>query len=86
MEVIRTDDFEEALIKLPAGAKRLYAIQEKRFLADPGDPRLHLKRLRELGGVFSFRITRRYRALCYFHTDNRVVFFAIGHRKDIYRT
>jgi mRNA-degrading endonuclease RelE of RelBE toxin-antitoxin system len=85
MDIIRTTDFEKQLKSLPKKALSLYQTQEKRFCENVRDPRLHLKRLEGMDGVFSFRITRAYRTLLYFKTPNIVVFFSIGHRKDIYR-
>jgi len=85
MDVIRTTDFEKQLKSLPKKALGLYQTQEKRFRENTRDPRLHLKKLEGMDGVFSFRITRVYRALLYFKTPGSAVFFSIGHRKDIYR-
>lgn len=84
MFVYRTQEFTSELEKLPLGIKRLFQKQETIFEKNWLEPRLHTKRLKELLGVYSFRITRRYRALFYFR-NNEAVFFSIGHRKDIYR-
>lgn len=85
MEIIRTDDFERAFAKLPASAKRLYAVQEERFQIHRHDARLHIKKVEGLDGVYSFRVTRRYRVLFYFSLGERAVFFDIDHRKNVYR-
>jgi mRNA-degrading endonuclease RelE of RelBE toxin-antitoxin system len=69
---------------LPSDIKRLYQKQKSIFKENWLDPRLHIKRLRELSGVYSFRITRRFRVLFYFRNDE-AVFFKIGHRKSIYK-
>lgn len=84
MPVQRTAAFEKALKKLPAHAQRLFHRQEDIFRANWLDPRLHTKRIRQLKGVYSIRITRRYRALFYFKQEEPI-FFAIGHRKEIYK-
>lgn len=84
MFVYKTREFTSELEKLPLGIKRLFQKQETIFKKNWLEPRLHTKRVRELPGVYSFRITRRYRALFYFK-NNEAVFFSIGHRKDIYR-
>lgn len=85
MTIVTTKDFERALDRLPAEAQSLYQNQEKRFHLDWRDPRLHVKKLRGLPGTFSFRVTRRYRVLFYFiRPEEEVVFFDIGHRKDVY--
>ncbi len=83
MVVHKTPDFVSDLGKLPSEIRKLFNRQENIFKKNWLDPRLHTKRNKELPGVFSFRITRRYRALFYFR-DDKAVFFAIGHRKDIY--
>ncbi len=80
----KSKDFTKELEKLPLKIKKLYHKQETIFKQNWLDPRLHVKRNRELKAVYSFRITRRYRTFFYFR-DNEAIFFAIGHRKDIYR-
>ncbi len=83
MVIHKTKDFIEELAELPAEIRRLYRKQEAIFKRNWLDQRLHTKRLKEFSGVYSFRITRRYRALFYFR-DAETVFFSVGHRKDIY--
>ena len=84
MEIVKTDDFLRQFRKLPIEIKNLYDKQEAVFQHNQLDPRLHLKQLIILEGVYSFRITRRYRCLFYFQSKDLVVFFSVGHRKDIY--
>jgi mRNA-degrading endonuclease RelE of RelBE toxin-antitoxin system len=84
MVIHKTRDFINEFEKLPSETKRLYRKQEVIFKANWLDPRLHIKRIKELRGVYSFRITRRYRVLFYFQ-DTNAVFFSVGHRRDIYR-
>lgn len=85
MEIIRTPEFDHLLNKLPQNEQRLYLVQEKRFKQDWRDPRLHVKKVRDLEHAFSFRVTRRYRVFFYFQSTERTIFFDIGHRNDIYR-
>ena len=85
MIFIKTKDFDRAFLHLPIQIRKLCLVQEKRFLLNPRDPRLHIKKLKDLGGVFSFRITNKYRALFYFQNPITVIFFEIDHRKDIYK-
>ena len=85
MEIIRTNDFERALQKLPKEIQRLYARQEKRFRQNWRDPRLHVKAVRMIPGSLSFRVTRRYRAFFYFQNAENAIIFDIDHRKDVYR-
>lgn len=85
MKIIKTSDFTKAFIKLPKEIQGLYIIQEGRFEQNWRDPRLHIKKVLGLQSVFSFRITRRYRAFFYFQNSETVIFFEIDHRKDVYR-
>ena len=85
MEVIQTDEFQRAFRKLPKEIRRLYARQEERFRADWRDPRLHVKKVKELPYALSFRITRRYRVFFYFQHPESAIYFNVGHRKDAYR-
>jgi mRNA-degrading endonuclease RelE of RelBE toxin-antitoxin system len=80
----KTKDFIDDFKRLPSEIKRLFQKQEALFKKSWLDPRLHTKRLKELAGVYSFRVTRRYRVLFYFR-DNEAIFFSIGHRKDVYQ-
>jgi len=84
MVIRKTDDFLRAAARLPKGVQRILEKQEDMFRSNWLDPRLHTKRIKELPGAYSFRITRRYRALFYWR-DEEAVLFSIGHRKDIYR-
>lgn len=85
MKVVKTEEFEKAFKKLPNEIQKLYTIQEQRFLDDWRDARLHVKKIQDLERAYSFRITRRYRALFYFQDPESAIFFEIDHRKDIYR-
>ena len=84
-EILKTEDFLAAFGKLPRGIQELFRTQEERFKMNWLDPRLHTKRLKDLPGVYSFRITRRYRALFYFRGEDAVL-FAVGHRKEGYES
>ena len=84
MGILKTKEFADALRNLPADIKKLFQKQERFFQNNWLDPRLHTKRIKEIPGVYSFRVSRRYRVLFYFQ-EGKAIFFAIGHRKDIYR-
>ena len=84
MVIRETEDFRKDLEDLPSGIRRLFQRQKTIFRENWLDPRLHIKRNKELPGVYSFRITRRYKVFFYFRNDE-VIFFKIGHRKDIYK-
>lgn len=84
MIICKTENFLDHFKKLSGDIKEVYNRQETIFKTNWLDSRLHAKRIKELRGTYSFRITRRYRVLFYFR--NKVaIFFSIGHRKDIYR-
>lgn len=85
MTIIPTDDFKRSAANLPIEIRQLCAIQFHRFSQDHNDPRLHIKKVRSLKGIFSLRITRRYRAFFYFQNRDIAIFFDIDHRKDSYR-
>lgn len=84
MVIRETEDFKKDLEDLPLEIRRLFQRQKVIFEENWLDSRLHTKRVKELRGVYSFRITRRYRVFFYFRNDE-TIFFKIGHRKDIYR-
>ncbi len=83
MIIRKTKDFNKNLEKLPKEAKTIFQKQEAIFNKNWLDPRLHTKRIKELEGAYSFRVTRAYRVLFYF-INREAVFFSIGHRRDIY--
>lgn len=84
MRVVRTQKFTAMLEKLPKSVQSVYREQEERLSDNPRDTRLHLKKLRDMDDIYSFRITRSYRAL-FIWEDNTACLFAVGDRKDIYR-
>jgi mRNA-degrading endonuclease RelE of RelBE toxin-antitoxin system len=85
MKIIKTDDFHKQLEKLPSATMRSFLAQQSRFSINPRHPSLHTKKLRDLDGVYSIRLGRAHRGLFFFNEDGDAVFFAIGHRKDIYK-
>jgi len=82
-KIIFDDYFGKKLIKLPKDVIKIYEKQEKIFTGNWLDGRLHTKKLIGVNW-YSFRVTRNYRVLFYFHDTEVVVFTDIGHRKDIY--
>ena len=85
MEIIEAESFRRSLAKLPRAVQQLYQTQVDRFRVNWRDPRLHTKRVRGLPEAYSFRVTRRYRALFVTRNQRTAVIFEIDHRKDIYR-
>ncbi len=85
MRIIQTAEFERSLGKLSASIRRLCVAQTERLHHDRHDPRLHIKKLRGVDPVYSFRVTRSYRALFYFDHAGDLILFDIDDRKDVYR-
>jgi mRNA-degrading endonuclease RelE of RelBE toxin-antitoxin system len=84
MQTKRIPSFDAMIEKLPHRVHELFQTQEGRIRADWRDPLLHLKKLHGKVETYSIRITSEYRAM--FVRDGDVLwFFAVGHRKDIYR-
>ncbi len=84
MVIHRTKEFCDEFERLPRDIQRLFQKQENIFKDNWLDPRLRVKRLKELPGVYAFRVTRRCRVLFYFAGD-AAVFFSLGHRREVYR-
>ncbi len=78
-------EFTKSFSRLPASVKKSYKELEKLLAQDHTHPRLHLKKLKGEKFVFSFRITREYRALFTFIDDTSILLLTIGHRKDVYK-
>ena len=70
MIIERTQNFNKTYAKLPISIQKIFQKQEVIFKQNWLDPRLHTKRIKQLPGVYSFRLTRRYRALFYFEMLN----------------
>ena len=83
--VIPTNDLKRAIAKLPAKIRELCDAQIAILASDWRASRLHIKKLREGDGVYSFRITRNYRAQFYFDLSDNIIVFDADHRKDAYR-
>ena len=83
-KIIEKKSVEKALDDSPNRIREKYSTQKERLKEDRRDPRLHTKKLKGLDGVYSFRITRAYRGLFYFHQKEIIVIFSVGHRKDVY--
>jgi len=85
MKIIYAEEFCKQFHKLPFEIQQLYYKQEIIFKSDWRDSRLHIKKLTDQPFPFSFRITRRYRALFVFVKIDTALFGTIGHRRDSYR-
>ena len=85
MKIFYTDEFIKKLERLPTETQKFYLNQENLLRENWRGPKLHTKKLRGRPIVFSFRVTRSYRALFYFRSSDEIILFAIGHRKDVYK-
>lgn len=72
---------------MPNKEKYLLNKQEQLLEKDIFNSKLHTKKLNGFPEihVYSFRITQAYRGI-FRLSGNNVILFAIGHRKDIYKT
>ena len=86
MKILYADEFRKQFSRLPEEIRSVFKRQEVLFKANWRDVRLHVKKL--TGGPFpySFRVTRRYRVLFIFISNDReaVLFATIGHRRNVY--
>lgn len=87
MLLLKTKGYKKSASLLPKKDHALLSRQEKLLAADMFNPSLHTKKLKGFPGdkVFSFRVTREYRGIFRISEDN-IILFAIGHRKDIYQS
>ncbi len=87
MFLFKTKNYKKNIISLPKKDQDFLNKQEKLLLENIFHSQLHTKRLQGFPDVhiFSFRITRKYRGIFRIEGDN-IILFAIGHRKDIYKS
>ena len=83
--IVRFSSFERALDRLPKYIRESCDAQIAILEENWRDSRLHLKKLREQGGIYAFRITRNYRGQFYFDINDNIIVFDVDHRKDSYR-
>lgn len=83
----KTKNYKKSSSSLSKKDKILLASQEKLLAEDMYNSKLHTKKLKGFveDKVFSFRVTRSFRWI--FRLQNQeIILFAIGHRKDIYKS
>jgi len=87
MILLKTKNYKKSSASLEKKDKSLLSIQEKLLEENIFNSKLHTKRLKGFPDehVYSFRITQSYRGIFRLSGDN-VILFAIGHRKDIYKS
>ena len=86
LEVVFHPQFRRSARGLPELQQHKLAVLIERLRDDPYDSLLHTKRLSApLVGLFSFRITRDWRALFRFIDERTVQLTQVAHRSDVYR-
>ena len=87
MILLKTKNYKKSASSLSRKDLVLLTAQEKRLEENIFNPKLHTKKLQGFQNdrVFSFRITRVHRGIFRLSGQN-VILFAIGHRKDIYKS
>lgn len=87
MTLLKTKNYKKNLTSLGKKDKSLLSAQEKLLEDNIFNPKLHTKKLKGFPDehVYSFRITQSYRGIFRLSDDN-IILFAIGHRKDIYNS
>ena len=85
-EIRYKKEFIKQFKLLPVEIQENYMSLEKIFKESPFHPKLHTKGLHgKLINFYSFRITRDYRVVFEFISEDTVGLIAVKHRKDIYR-
>lgn len=81
----KTKNYKKQAKSLPKKIQELLKKHEALLAKDIQHPKLHTKKLKGFpdGKVFSFRLTRSYRGI-FRVSGQKVILFAIGHRRDIY--
>lgn len=87
MTLLKTKNYKKNSTSLGKKDKSLLSAQEKLLEDNIFNPKLHTKKLKGFPDehVYSFRITQSYRGIFRLSDDN-IILFAIGHRKDIYNS
>ncbi len=85
MILLKTKNYKKRSASLDKKDKILLSKQEQLLIKNIFDPKLHTKKLKGFPDehVYSFRITQSHRGIFRLSGD-KVILFAIGHRKDIY--
>jgi mRNA-degrading endonuclease RelE of RelBE toxin-antitoxin system len=84
MKLVYSESFNKQCNKLPESVQTQFQKQTELLVQNQRHPSLHFKKLQDKKNVYSIRIASSYRAL-FLLQDDTAIFFALGHRKDIYR-
>ncbi len=88
MVILKTKNYKKNVSSLLKKDQILLSKQEKILLKNIFNSKLHTKKLKGFPNehVYSFRITRSYRGIFRLVDNRDIILFAIGHRKDIYKS
>jgi mRNA-degrading endonuclease RelE of RelBE toxin-antitoxin system len=87
----KTDRFIELLNSLPPEIKKSFAKALKLMEKDLKHPSLHIEKIKGSngyfgGGIFSIRITQKYRVTFEFLDENTILFRVIGSHDKVYKS
>lgn len=87
MLLLKTKNYKKNVALLSKKEQILLQKQEQFLIKNIFYPQLHTKKLKGFSGdcVYFFQITRAYRCIFRLSEDN-IILFAVGHRKDIYQS
>ncbi len=87
MLLLKTKNYKKNIAILSKKEQVFLQKQEQFLIKNIFYPQLHTKKLKGFSGdcVYSFRITRAYRGIFRLSEDD-IILFAVGHRKDIYKS
>ena len=81
-KLIYTPEAREGILKLPSDLKR---IAERVLVQIAAEPQTGKRLSGKFKGIFSERVTRRYRILYLIkQAEKEVIVLDLGHRKDVY--
>lgn len=84
MQIVESKRFQKQVKQLPKSVGEQVQKQLELLRDNPRHPSLHFKKLAGKSDTYSIRVAKSYRAL-FILTDEACIFFAVGHRKDVYR-
>lgn len=85
MKVLLSKKFKKNAEDLPPEIQSKIDKQLRLLSQDIRHPKLHTKKLKGDDNFYSVRVTRQYRILFTFYSEEAWYVLDVGHRKDIYR-
>jgi addiction module RelE/StbE family toxin len=84
--LLESEHFLKSAQKLPKHQQQKLADLIEHLRTNPKDPLLHAKKLSgKMSAWHSFRITRDWRVVFEFLSEETILLLKVAHRKDIYR-